>query len=336
MKYNYVFFDAGAVKNNQNDRDNYYYICTEDLRKCDEVIVVSYPMDWMEGGFHRVFHAFWVLLNKMDPSLCRCLYPFYFKNTFDINKPICFVIYGYYVRPSYLRYLKKKYPDCKIVKIHRDLINIWKKRNSDYSDEKINELFDLSMTYDQNEANLYNIPYFQEIESKTYVELFNTTKKSDLFFAGYAKDRFPMLKDIYVNATQRGLKCDFYLVGVDECDRVQLDGIIYAEKGLSYREMLNRTVTSKCILEINQGGAVGYTSRFLEAVIYNVKLLTNNYTIKNNKYYKEEYIQCFDSIDNIDYGFITKDVGIIDFNYQDDFSPIHLINQIEGIISNGK
>lgn len=332
MKYNYVFFDAGSIINGHNDKNNYYYICTEELRQLENVKVVSYPMDWLPKLFHKV----WVGLNATRLPFMKILYPLYFKNDFKKSKTLCFIIYGYYIRPDYLRYLRIKYPDCKIVKIHRDLICNWRQKNPDFSDHDLESLFDLTLTYDLHEAQKYGIPHFMEIESKIEININNTLPMSDLFFAGHAKNRLPMLMKIYKAATEKGIKCDFFLTGVKKQDRVPYEGITYADKGMSYRDMLYRTVLSKCILEVNQSGAVGYTSRFLEAVIYNKKLLTNNTTIQESNFYKTEYIQCFYNVEEIDYDFITNNMGTIDYNYQNEFSPIHLIEQIEDLLNDRK
>ena len=332
MQYNYVFFDNGSIKNCKSDPDNYYYICTEDLRRIDGIKVVSYAMDWLPCIFHKIN----IFQKVAHLPLKGIWFPFYFKDDFKERKPYCFIVYGYYVRPAYLRYLKKKYPDCKIVKIHRDLIGLWRKRNPDYSDDDVKSLFDLTLTYDQSEAEKYGIPYFSEIESKISVDRNDLTISSDLFFAGNVKDRLPVLLQVYHQAVQKGLKCDFYLTGVRSESQVPLEGVTYAKKNMSYRDMLKRTISSKCILEINQGGAVGYTSRFLEAVMYGKKLLTNNMTIRGTKFFRSDYIQCFENVNSIDFDFINKDVGTIDYGYKNEFSPIHLIEQIEGLLTNGK
>lgn len=332
MKYNYVFFDAGSIKNRKNNTDDYYYICTEDLRHEDGILVVSYPLDWAPYFFHKAHIAH----QRLGFPFQEIWYPFYFKNSFKDNKPICFIVYGYYIRPRYLRYLRKKYPDCKIVKIHRDLIDKWRKRNPDYTDNDLCSFFDLTLTYDKNESIIYDIPYFSEIESKIDIDIDENMISSDLFFAGNAKDRLPALLDICRQASKMGIKCDFFLTGVDAGDRELLEGITYSNHGMSYREMLKRTLSSRCILEINQGGAVGYTSRFLEAVIYGKKLITNNMTIKASPFFRTGNIQCFEHVSEIDYGFIIQNDDIVDYRYNNEFSPVHLIKQIEGLLINGK
>lgn len=59
---------------------------------------------------------------------------------------------------------------------------------------------------------------------------------------------------------------------------------------MSYREILYRSIRSKCLLEINQQGAIGCTSRFIEADLNNKKLITDNLFIKHSKFYDKHYI----------------------------------------------
>lgn len=326
-KYNYIFFNVGAVRNRKKDKENYYYICTLDLEKMDNVRVISYPLDYSSYFIHCLF----VLHNysRINIPLKKIWYPFYFKRNFVYERPLCFIVYGYYIKPDYLRYLRRKYPDCKIVLLHRDLINLWRKRMPEYTDKDIQTLFDLRMTYDEEEAKKYKISYFNEFESRATVEVASEYPLFDVFFVGNAKDRLPLLCKVYDILTEQGIKCFYYITGVPEEKKVKRDGITYADSNMTYEEMLYYTVNSRCVLEINQAGAVGYTSRFLEAVMYNKKLITNNVSIKQSKFYDEKFIHCFSDISELRPEFVKQDGGKIDYGYNGEFSPAHLINQIE-------
>ena len=86
------------------------------------------------------------------------------------------------------------------------------------------------------------------------------------------------------------------------------------------------------MLDINQSGAVGYTSRFLEAVIYNKKIILDNPAVKNSRYYDPKYIQLVDSIGDIDPNFVISG-DVVDYGYQGDFSPVRLISLIDKELS---
>lgn len=107
--------------------------------------------------------------------------------------------------------------------------------------------------------------------------------------------------------TKAGLRCKYYLTGVPQNKRINLPGIEYAEKFMPYSEMLYHTINSKCILEINQYEAVGYTSRFLEAVMYNKRLITDNKDVMLSKFYSSDNIMCISDILDIDPSFVSSE-----------------------------
>jgi len=333
-RYNYVFFDNGSAINGKKDVNNYYYICTEDLQKINDIRVVSYPMDYTCGFKHILFSIYnHLTINHGGGLFNQLLYPFYFKNDFSENRPLCFIVYGYYITPEYLRYLRKTYTDCKIVKIHRDLYTNWRRKNPLFTDYDMRTLFDLSLSYDENEAHKYGMLHFNEFESRIEVPKSQQYPLSDVFFAGHAKDRLEILLSIYDELSMKGLRCQYYLTGVSKKKRVSKPGITYGTNPISYRDILYYSVNSRSILEINQSNAVGYTSRFLEAVMYNKKLISNNITIKKSKFYNPMYIQCFSNINEIDVNNILNDSIVVDYKYNDEFSPKNLITQIDEALS---
>jgi len=329
LKYNYIFFNVADINTRISTPLEYNAICVKDLLSMQGVKVVSYPVDYASyliRWFYSIHHS--SRINKIVKIPFKKLwYPFYFKENFTDNKPICFVLSCTYLSIDYLKYLKKKYPNCRIVRIHRDLIGLWKQKHSDFEEES--KLIDLRLSYDCEDSKKYGIPHFDEFESKINIERAPNYPLSDVFFAGKAKDRLPMILDVYHKLAEAGLNCDFFITNVQKNMQIHLKGITYSDKPMSYYQMLYRSVNSKCILEIQQTGATGYTSRFLEAVMYNKKLITNNQSIKDSPFYHKDYIQCFTNLDDIDTSFVTKSLENIDYHYNNEFSPIHLIEQID-------
>lgn len=333
LKYQYIYFNSEDNKR-RKESDGYYTICVADLEKLDNVHVISYPLDDKPYIIRLLYsiHNSYRINKAIRLPLKNIWFPYYFRTELKQEDDICFIVSGDYLSVAYLRYLKKKYPKAKFVKIHRDLIHIWQKRPLHYSDDQIKEIFDLRMTYDKYDAERYQLPYFTEIESKIDIPVCESYPIADVFFAGYAKDRLSKIMKVYEKLRDAGLTCKFFLVGVPEKERKILSDIEYAKNPMTYREMLYYSVNSRCILEINQENAVGYTSRFLEAVMYNKKLITNNMEIRNTKFYNPAYIQCIDEIDDLDTDFVLADAGEIDYKYCDEFSPIRLIEQIESLL----
>lgn len=336
MKYNYIFFNT-PDKFTRVDKDGYYSICVEDLRKLNNVRVISCPLEH-KSVLLRKMHA----LHVSDAVNDRVRLPFkkvWFPHIFDeslieVADRTCFISLASYISSDYLDYLKRRYPMSKYVMLRRDLIHLYQKRHPEWTNEWMHRSFDIVMSYDKYEAERYGMIYFNEFESKIRLE---TERKPadcevDVFFAGLAKDRLGMVMEAYDIFASSGLKCDFYLVGVPAEKRERKEGVKYADSFMPYKQMLERTVNAKCVLEINQKGAVGYTSRFLEAIMYGRKLITNNTLIRDTQYYDSRQIQCVDRVGDINPKFVREDCGNYHYDYKDEFSPVRLIEQIDGLL----
>ena len=54
--------------------------------------------------------------------------------------------------------------------------------------------------------------------------------------------------------------------------------------------------------------------------------------VKNLPYYNPEYMFIFTNIEDIDINWIKQDV-VVDYEYQDDFSPINFLEEIKMFVS---
>ena len=210
----------------------------------------------------------------------------------------------------------------------RDLILIQKNNYISYTKAGV---LDLWMSYDEGDCEKYGFEHFDEFESKIDIPIEKDYPISDVFYAGLAKDRVKRLVAIYDELSQAGIKCLFIIVDSKKEERVEREGIKYLDKQLTYPEMLWYSVNSKCILELNRTGATGYTSRFLEAVLFNKKLITDNKCIKETKFFNPSYINIFESERDIDINMI-KDDGKVDYHYNNEFSPIRRLEQIDKLL----
>lgn len=324
MKYNYVIFNGydGPEKSSYNE-DGYYSICMRDLWAMDNVLISNMPLDYSNNTMQLVYR----LLRRLHFPL-RWLYPYFLKLSFKENKPLCFVIIGYEWPMDYYQWLKEKYPTGKFVRFTRDLIST----QQNFINSLIaTDVVDYWITYDENEAKKYDMLYHPEVESKIDLPK-NKELKYDVFFAGRAKKRLSKIVEVYDALEKAGLNCFFYIMGAKPEEQQPRKGIVYTDKYLSYRQMLEYDMQSKCLLEINQEGAVGYTSRFIEAVMYNKLLLTDNISIKQTSYYDSRYMQCIDNVNDINATFIKQERNV-DYHYDDSFSPRHFINYLEALMS---
>ena len=211
----------------------------------------------------------------------------------------------------------------------RDIIKIQEKNFEDYTKAKV---FDIWMSFDERDCEKYGFPHFDEFESKINIPIDKDYPVSDVFFAGKAKDRLPRLVKIYDRLTEQGAKCLFYITEAKPEEKVQREGIIYSNAPMSYAKMLWYSVNSRCILEISQADAIGYTSRFLEAVLFNKLLITDNSDIKKTNFYNPDFIQLIRSEEDIDATFLNKSEEV-DYNYNQEFSPVKRVELIEELLS---
>lgn len=328
LHYNYVIFNSIDSKL-RYDPNGYYTVCMRDLDDVDGVNCINVPLSHLPFSVRYIYCAHYSsILNIVNLPFKKLWYPLYFKNTFKNDKPLCFIILNR-VPIDYLHYLKNKYENSKFVILYRDLRRVTESMFPNHPD---NPIFDLQMTIDKNEAIKFGWKHFEEFESKIEVPISKDYPLSDIFFAGKGKDRLPKLFKAYEILTQAGLKCSYYLTHVPESKRIELPGVEYADRLMPYSQMLYYTVNSRCVLEINQGGAVGYTSRFLEAVMFNKRLITDNQAVKESKFYSSENIQCISDICKISPEFVTNTTPV-DYKYKDEFSPIHLIEMIDKELS---
>lgn len=324
-KYNYVFFNQADYRFGSGDRMGYYSICLRDLEHVDNVRIYTSIFEnlnvfnrWLYLFLRRIvkgerWNNYWN--NKVD-----------FSKGWKTNKPLCFVFISY-LSIDYLRWLRKNYPTAIFVMFIRDLVATRPDVIKNIQDCGV---IDKWISYDQGDADKYGFYFYPEIESKLNLPV-PTVCDYDVFFAGVAKKRLSQIIETYDKLVDFGLKCKFF-IKVNKGDKIiDRDGIQYSCEFMKYEDILKENLRSKCILEINQEGAVGNTARFLEAVMYNKRLITNNLSLKESKFYNPNYICLFSQTDDIKEDFFNFD-GIVDYHYDNEFSPLGLISYIETII----
>ena len=323
MVYNYIFISSGS---RHLDMDGYYPICVKDLEKCENVHLVYDIVDRVPKPIRFLYelHTSRHINRIVKLPFQELWIPYYFKNPFKDDKPLCIVFQNWALSLKAFNYIDKTYPGVKKVNLFRDL----------YKTSKVAPLyegvFDFTMTIDSNEAKKYGFVWFEEFESKLDdLKISENYPECDVYFAGKAKDRLSKLMTIYHKLTTAGLKVHYYLLEVPEEQQVPYEGITYGKRLMSYREMLDHSINSRCMLDVNQEGAMGYTSRFLEAVMYNKPLIADNPMIKTSKFYNPDFIQVYEDWNDLDPEFVKKDEKRVDFHYKDEFSPIHLIERID-------
>lgn len=249
------------------------------------------------------------------------------------NNNLCFFFGTSWYDPELFSYLKKKYPSAKFVFNFHDTIE---SKNKVFKNNIIYELknnFDLIYSYNEFDVKKYNLLYMPDMYSKIDKKKLLDVPETDLVFIGAAKDRLELITAIYDKFKSAGYKCWFYITVNKNCKQNNKEGLIFTDRQIPFIEVISRHVKAKCILEITQSGCEDATLRFWDAVMFNKKIITNCQSVKKYKYYRPDYIQLFNSINDIDCGFISQTINI-DYKYQDDLSPLVCFNNIERELEN--
>ena len=331
MNYNYVFFD--------NDSE-YYRIARRDLEqlsncriryrllsegsKVKKLLYHLHISDRLNRYITLPFQSIW------NPSLIG-------KLDFPEDKPICFLFsggFGFLYPMGTFRYLRKTYPGCKLVLLLRDKVVVAQRQSTHFNIEKAKQTFDFIYTTSTIEAEQFGLRLISVMCSVYPVQTKPEDKKSDVVFVGVVKDRLDTVCRAYKRFTAAGLVCDFLLVSRTPIKGVP-EGLTVQQHGISYTEMLRRTVNSRCILEITQKDTDAMTSRCLEALCYNKKLISDNFRLKELKYYNPKYMCLFSDIDQVDPSFIQEETTV-DYGYCGDFSPVHMLEMIDRDLLDGQ
>lgn len=320
----------------------------EDLKNIKEVELVSIQkcVSSLKIQTNKNTSILKLVISKCKRTLLFCRsfvynYKYFYLPNLCSKADILFVMDWALVEMDNLEILERCRNNNKNLKIYLYLINqigskdaelrkdvqTFKKMYNSYKWDKV-------FSFDKSDCAKYGLHYmgFNYYSMKNIKKVSNPT--NDLFFvACYSSSREKMICDIYNYLTNLGVVCDFHIKLFKEGYDKIIDGVhymTYGEKELLYENCLVKAQNSKCILEIIRPGQEAPTLRYMEAVCYNKKLLTNNSQITDYPYYNSEYMKCFEKVEDIDIDWLT-DLKPVNYNYKGDFSPIKLIDYLRSI-----
>lgn len=320
LNYNFVFLFAG---------DDYWKaILGKELYDCENVHVYQGAF---EGSsiLKKLFRLHWSyrINQKIRLPFKRIWFRRIYRQKFPKDLPLCFV----YMGGNNIRfdgglcdYIRKKNPNNRQVILHNDLIA--KKCRYDYS--IIRNKVELATTYDIDEAEKYNIHYFQEM---TYSKLIEAPEQAqfaqDVYFLGAAKDRLSKILAVYRKLHDAGVKCKFQIAGVAPEHQVPGEGLEYITQ-VPYEESLHHIIQSKCVLELIQSGSRDITTRALEAIAYRRRLLTDC-KLCDPALFHEGQLQIFDAAENISTSFVTAQMEPNQYSPKADLNPLRRLYDIQ-------
>lgn len=249
------------------------------------------------------------------------------KNTCIFFQPASMLHIGM----STLKSLRKDKPGVKLVLLLLDSIHAYS-NSMKYAKKYIFSFdWDLIISFDENDCKEFGFAYMGLSYYSKLDNITNNKDTNDLFYIGAIKDessRTRLLLDIYKRCIQNNVQCSFKFLAQKELPELKKQGINILHKPMHYKEVLMDVSESNCILELVQPGQKNQTARYMEAVCYNKKLLTNNPRIKELPYYSPSYMRVFSSPDEIDVSWI-KNKEDVNYHYKGDFSPLKILDIVE-------
>lgn len=322
IKYKYVICGAGG----------YYTIGYHDIMNLENVSYHSSYYSGIQNSFLKklVRLTFSKQVNKIFKNpFSQIVYPRIYSHNFSQDEPICFLLFGhlkYVINSSYLDYLRRTYPSCKLVLYMQDLVI----RFPEIDIEECKKKFDLVLSYDKGDCEKYNLLFHPTPMSYVEIKTNGSIPNSDVYFLGLAKGRYEEICKVFKKCQDLGLICDFHVLHIPK-DAEKIDGIKYDENYMSYEENLMRVQKCKCILEVMQPNADGFTPRLWESIMYDRHLISNNMAIPKSKYYDAQNIITIE-----DFLAGTKELNLwvngptkADSTIKSLLSPRHLIDFID-------
>lgn len=233
-----------------------------------------------------------------------------------------------HVGMSTLRSIRKKRPGSKMVLLLVDSLEAHS-YSMKYAKRFIFGFdWDMVLSFDKGDCEKHGFTYMGfSYYSKIDVQPADIT--SDLYYIGAVKDedsRIPLVSAIYEKCSSESAKCDFTILGQPQTSFAE--GIRRIDTGIPYADVVQNLMTSNCILELVQPGQNNQTARYMEAVCYNKKLLTNNKNIDRLPYYNPSFMKIFDTVEDIDTEWVINK-ETVDYGYDGGFSPVNILRIIE-------
>lgn len=329
MKYNYVFLSS--------DLDYYYFAFADSIDNKNIFFLTDRVIRHLKKNLLFKIH-----LGRIN-RLIRLPFKYLWNRKFfnlkiNNNLPTCFVMWGdwalYNRETGFSKYLRKKYPECKIIWFIQDMFSTQLSLYEDHIDlNKEKRIYDRIVSYDKGDCIKYGFTYHPTVMSFTDIPDNPKLEETDILFIGKDKGRLSLLIEICDLLRNHGLICNFRLYGVPNEKRINVDGIYYYDKKLTYREILEYVKKTKCIIELMQPEAQNFTFRTWEALLYNKYLITNNKSLQESLFFCEKSMCVIDNVSDITQSFINSLKSVeIQYNFRQQISSNALIAFFEKVL----
>ncbi len=233
---------------------------------------------------------------------------------------------------SAIRRKYKKNKNVKFVFLLLDSLELKHKSNKLARKIYKDKLWDYVFSYDKHDAEKYNLIYLDEhYYSQPEIKDNKEIDKDAYFMGGLKPGRIKETIELFEYLKDKGVNVRFDIVNAIKSPfDYKKDGFNTIKQVKPYSYVLEEAEGTNCIIEFLQTGQECQSLRYFEAVCLNKKLLTNNKNVKELSFYNEKYMKIFDKLEDIDTEWIKKKEDV-NYNYNGEFSPIHIIEKIKEI-----
>lgn len=144
-------------------------------------------------------------------------------------------------------------------------------------------------SYNKEDCDYYTMNYYKQFHLIPREDVYIGSEiESDAFFIGWDKGRMPIILDIYRKLCDLNLICDFRVIAESESYSDEEKKLL--SETISYKEVLQKVKSSRCVIDVVSDINRGLTYRSLEAAIFKKKLITNYSEIVNMDFYRPNNI----------------------------------------------
>lgn len=205
-----------------------------------------------------------------------------------INNYKMIIIFDNALTIQLVKYIASKNAKCDI------RVWLWNRRNIN---KNLFSKYCSIYTFDEEFAVKNGYVYIPQFYFEGVINRVNN--KDKVYYIGYDKDRYDVLKKISELFNNFGIEFEFTLKKAVDKHYDNEKQIHLVDEDIDYKDVLEEISNSSCILELNEKNQSGLTLRSLEALFGRKKLITNNKNIKSFDFYNPNDVFILDE-DNED------------------------------------
>lgn len=224
--------------------------------------------------------------------------------------------------------LRKEYPHTKFVLLLVDPMHAKSGHMVEVRKRLKTIKWDLVLSYDKYDCEEYGFEYIGLNYYSKYSGIKPSNNTSDLYYISSVKTgRSELLRKIFKRSKVAGIISLFKIYSLWR----NVDYGKPIRRIQPYEDVVADILSTNCILEILQDGQKSQSLRYLEALAYNKKLLSNNPNLNKLPGYDARYMKYFEKVDDVDWNWVKKKENI-HFKLHRDFSSANIISILTKVL----